>query len=117
VRRACSDKDLEIAQLTPMQSFPPTWSKCTTSPNVVWLTTLTTYESATGAPASPSGLISISASPTSNATIPMTAATNATSSSAANALSGYEVGLGIPGTLALAVCFAAVGVTIVRRRL
>lgn len=92
--------------------------KGTTNPDVVYLTSLTVYASPTDSH-SP-GVTSTATSNTSTAMSTTTATTS--SSAAANALSGigyagHVVGAGLPGTVALAACFAATGAAILGRHL
>jgi hypothetical protein len=86
---------------------------------VVYQATETVYASETGTHASGDASSSELSTPTS--TIAPTTAVATTSSAAANALSvfGYAgdgIGTGFPGVVALAACFATMGVAVFGRR-
>jgi hypothetical protein len=101
------------------QPHDSSWSLGTTNPNVVYQATETVYASETGTHAS--GDASSSDPSTSTSIIAPTTAATTTSSAAANALSvvgyaGDRIGAGFPGVVALATCFATMGVALFGRR-
>jgi hypothetical protein len=97
------------------QPHDSSWSLGTTNPYVVYQATETIYASATG-------IVSSSDLSTTTGTANPTAAATTTSSAAANALyvvgyAGDGMGAGFPGLMALAACFATMGVALLSRRL
>jgi hypothetical protein len=117
--RCDSEAALLIFTLRSRQPHDSSWSQGTTNPNVVYQATETVYASETVTQASGDG--SSSELSTSTSTIAPTTTVATTSSAAANTVSvfgyaGYRMGTGFPGVVALAACFATMGVALFGRR-